>query len=107
MSSCNLSRFSDTLKPMTTKNADKRLKILKHVTEMLLIISDNDEDMTDAELETQYNDAEEWADLLLESIGFTITDTTGETITATLKLEDIEAFLDAKAEEYVVADNLE
>jgi hypothetical protein len=92
---------------MPMKNADLRLKIIKHITVMLLAISDDDESLTDAELDEQYNDAEEWADLLLESMGFTITETTDDdTITATCKLEDIEAFFTAKSEEYLVAENL-
>jgi hypothetical protein len=92
---------------MPTKNADLRLKVLKHITVMLLAISDDDESLTDAELDEQYNDAEEWADLLLESMGFTITETTDDdTILATCKLEDIEAFFTAKSKEYLVAENL-
>ena len=74
---------------------------------MLLAISADDESLTEADLDDQYNDAVEWADLLLESMGFTITETTDDSvITATCKLEDIEAFFAAKSEEYLVAEDL-
>jgi hypothetical protein len=104
---CTLTPVRVASSTMPMKNADLRLKIIKHITVMLLAISDDDESLTDAELDEQYNDAEEWADLLLESMGFTITETTDDdTITATCKLEDIEAFFTAKSEEYLVAENL-
>ena len=91
---------------MPAKKADIRLKVLKHVADMIQLLYPYNEEMTEEELEVQYNEAEEWADLLLESMGFDITDTTDELIPATCKLEDIEPFLEAKSEEYVVAEDL-
>ena len=107
MSGCTLAPIPLRLSTMSTKKGEARLKIIRHITLMLLAISDDDESLTEAELDDQYNNAEEWADLLLESIGFTITDTTDDnTITATYKLEDIEAFFEAKSKEYLVAEDL-
>ena len=71
MSGCTLAPIPLRLSTMSTKKADARLKIIRHITLMLLAISDDDESLTEAELDDQYNNAEEWADLLLESIGFT------------------------------------
>jgi hypothetical protein len=90
----------------STTFADARLAVLKHIAEMLLVITSVEDDMSDAELELQYNDAEEFADLLMHSMEFTITETTDGTITATCNLLDIEAFIDAKSEEFLVAENL-
>jgi len=90
----------------STTTADARLAVLRHITEMVLLIMDAGDDMSDAELNQQYNDAEEFADLLLDSMDFTITKTTDGTITATCDLLDIDAFIDAKSEEYLVAENL-
>ena len=90
----------------STTFPDTRLAVLKHVSEMLLVITAIEDDMSDAELEQQYNDAEEFADLLMQSMDFTITETTDGTITATCNLLDIDAFIDAKSEEYLVAENL-
>ncbi len=90
----------------STTTADARLAVLKHISEMVLLIIDIGDDLSDAELDQQYNDAEEFADLLLESMGFTITETTDGNITATCNLLDIDVFIDAKSEEYLVAENL-
>lgn len=90
----------------STTIADIRLTVLKHISEMLLVITAVEDDMSDAELEQQYNDAEEFADLLMESMDFTIIEATNGTITATCNLLDIDAFIDTKSEEYLVAENL-
>ena len=90
----------------STTFADARLAVLKPISEMLLVITAVEDDMSDAELEQQYNDAEEFADLLMQSMDFTITETTDGTIMATCNLLDIDAFIDAKSEEYLVAENL-
>ena len=91
----------------STKLIDARLAVLKHITTMMLVISSDDDDMTDAERQEQYNDAEEFADLLLESMQFEITGTADDgTISVTCTLLELEAFLDAKANEYLVAEEL-
>lgn len=97
---------------MSNKYADQRLSVLKHHAEMVLaFITDADEDdgadVPDAELVQQYNDAEELSDIILSSMTLTITGVADDgTITATLNLQDIDEFLAATSEEYLVAEEL-
>ena len=88
---------------MPNKFADQRLSVLKHHAEMILaFITDVDEDdgadTPEAELIQQYNDAEELSDIILNSMTLTIT--------ATFNLQDIDEFLAASSEEYLVAEEL-
>jgi|TARA_Y100000310_G_C20588546_1_gene766714 hypothetical protein len=92
---------------MSQLHADTKLALLKHLTEFLLIFSTDEEELSDAEIHLQYNDAEEMADLLMESLSLKIIDV-GEdgTITTTSNPQELEAFIDAKADEYLVAEEL-
>lgn len=97
---------------MPNKYADQRLSVLKHHAEMILAFitdagEDDDVDVPDAELVRQYNDAEELSDIILSSMTLTITGVADDgTITATLNLQDIDEFLAATSEEYLVAEEL-
>ena len=97
---------------MPNKFADQRLSVLKHHAEMILaFITDVDEDdgadTPEAELIQQYNDAEELSDIILNSMTLTITGVADAgTITATFNLQDIDEFLAASSEEYLVAEEL-
>jgi hypothetical protein len=97
---------------MPNKFADQQLSVLKHHAEMVLaFVTDVDEDdgadVPDAELVQQYNDAEELSDIILNSMTLTITGVADDgTITATINLQDIDEFLAASSEEYLVAEEL-
>ena len=97
---------------MSNKYADQRLSVLKHHAEMVLAFitdagEDDGADVPDAELVQQYNDAEEFSDIILQSMTLSITGVADDgTITATINLQDIDEFLAASSEEYLVAEEL-
>ena len=98
---------------MPNKFADQRLSVLKHHAEMVLAFitdageDDDGADVPEAELVQQYNDAEELSDIILNSMTLTITGVADDgTITATFNLQDIDEFLAASSEEYLVAEEL-
>jgi|TARA_B110001454_G_scaffold185025_1_gene181022 hypothetical protein len=98
---------------MPKKFADQRLSVMRHHAEMVLAfitdvgVDEDSGDIPDAEYVQQCNDAEELSDLILSSMTLTITGVADDgTITATFKLQDIDEFLAATSEEYLVAEEL-
>ena len=97
---------------MPNKFADQRLSVLKHHAEMILAFitdagEDDGADVSEAELVQQYNAAEELSDIILSSMTLTITGVADDgTNAAPFRLQDIDEFLAASSEEYLVAEEL-
>ena len=80
--------------PMPSLN-DARLAILNHIVEFFMVFTPID-DANDEEIDALVEEASEQADLLMQSMGLEITESTAEgKLRACLILADVETFIEA------------
>ena len=83
---------------------DARLAILNHIVEFFMVFTPID-DANDEEVDALVEEASEQADLLMQSMGLEITESTADgKIRAVLILADVETFIEAVLDEKFVED---
>ena len=83
---------------------DARLAVLNHIVEFFMVFTPID-DANDEEVDALVEEASEQADLLMQSMGLEITESTADgKIRAVLILADVETFIEAVLDEKFVED---
>ena len=81
-----------------------RLAVLNHIVEFFMVFTPID-DANDEEVDALVEEASEQADLLMQSMGLEITESTADgKIRAVLILADVETFIEAVLDEKFVED---
>ena len=89
--------------PMPSLN-NARLAVLNHIVEFFMVFTPID-DANDEEVDALVEEASEQADLLMQSMGLEITESTADgKIRAVLILADVETFIEAVLDEKFVED---
>jgi hypothetical protein len=88
---------------MTSDNDALKLKIIKHVADMLMVMTNTD-DASPALIEELEDEALLKADLILGALGLAVAGSDGSVISVNLDLQDINAYIEQRASEMYVPD---